>query len=217
MSLTLYLHPLSSFCHKPLIALYENAIAFEPHVVNLGDAGERAAFQKVWRLAKFPVLRDSARSRTIPESTTIIEYLDQQYPGPVKLIPSDPAQALQVRAADRFYDMHIHLPLQKVVGDLLRPADGHDPIGVGQSWDQIKTALSIANEQLANQQWAGADEFSMADCAAGPPLFFINIMMPLGHEFPAVSAYFERLKSRPSYARVLQEAQPYLAMFPGNP
>jgi glutathione S-transferase len=30
MSLKLYFHPLASFCHKALIALYENDIPFEP-------------------------------------------------------------------------------------------------------------------------------------------------------------------------------------------
>jgi glutathione S-transferase len=55
----------------------------------------------------------------------------------------------------------------------------------------------------------------MADCAAAPPLFFINRMTPLADEFPHVSAYLDRLMKRPSYARALAEAQPYLAMFPG--
>jgi glutathione S-transferase len=217
MSLTLYLHPLSSYCHKALIALYENAIPFEPHVVNLGDAAERAAFAKVWPFAKFPVLRDSTRSQTVPESTSIIEYLARYHPGAVKLVPDDPDQALQVRAIDRFYDLHIHVPMQKIVGDLLRPADGHDPIGVAQAREQLRTALTIADGDLRGRVWAAGDEFSMADCSAAPPLFFINIMMPLATDFPDVSAYFERLRARPSYARVLREAQPYLQYFPGNP
>jgi glutathione S-transferase len=217
MSLTLYLHPLSSYCHKALIALYENATPFEPHVVDLGSPAARAEFAKVWPFAKFPVLRDSTRTQTIPESTSIIEYLTRHYPGPLRLVPDDPDKALQVRAADRFYDLHVHLPMQKIVGDLLRPADAHDPIGVKQAREQLRTALHIANENLATRPWAAGDQFSMADCSAAPPLFFINIMMPLAGEFPHVGAYHERLKARPSYARVLQEAQPYLCYFPGHP
>src|SRR3954462_11522519 len=100
MALTLYLHPLSSYCHKVLIALYENAIAFTPEVVNLGDPQARAKFKKVWPLAKFPVLRDDSRNQTIPESTSIIEYLERHYPGPVRLLPRDEEAAAQVRAKD---------------------------------------------------------------------------------------------------------------------
>jgi glutathione S-transferase len=217
VSLTLYLHPLSSFCHKVLIALYESSIPFEPRVVDLGDPVSREAFRKLWPFAQFPVVADAARSQTIPESSVIIDYLALHYPGPVQLIPDDPEQALRVRAADRFYDLHLHEPMQKVVGDKLRPANGHDPIGVEHAWEQMRTALRIADGELANQRWAVGDQFSMADCAAGPPLFFTNIMLPLAREFPHVSAYLKRLTARPSYARVLEEAKPYLSMFPGNP
>jgi glutathione S-transferase len=215
MPLTVYLHPLSSFCHKVLIGLYENATPFVPQIVNLGDPVARAEFKKIWPFARFPVLRDEARGRTVPESTTIIEYLAQHYPGPAKLIPDDPQLAAQARAADRFYDLHLHVPMQKVVGDKLRPADRHDPLGVDQAREQMRTALRIANDEMAAQLWAVGDHFSMADCAAAPPLFFINLMMPLADEFPHLSAYLDRLMKRPSYARVLAEAQPYLAMFPG--
>jgi len=42
MPLTLYMHPLSSYCHKAMIALYENATPFAAVSVNLGDPDERA-------------------------------------------------------------------------------------------------------------------------------------------------------------------------------
>ncbi len=215
MALTLYMHPLSSYCHKVLIALYENAIAFTPEVVNLGDPVARDAFKKVWPPAKFPVLRDDGRDQTIPESTSIIEYLTQHIPGPVRLIPDDPQLAGQVRAADRFYDLHLHVPMQKIVADKLRPADGHDPIGVSEARDQLRTGLRIAEGDMRTRRWACGDLFSMADCSAAPPLFFINKMTPLAEEFPHMSAYLDRLTNRPSYARALVEAQPYLQFFPG--
>lgn len=37
MSLKLHFHPLSSFCWKALIALYENDTPFTPHLVDLGN------------------------------------------------------------------------------------------------------------------------------------------------------------------------------------
>ncbi len=84
MTLVLHMHPLSSFCWKALIALYENGTAFEPLIVNLGDETSRAAFKKIWRIGKFPVLRDEAKNVTVAESTIIIEYLDQYHPGPTR-------------------------------------------------------------------------------------------------------------------------------------
>src|SRR5580700_1947866 len=81
MALTLHYHPLSSFCWKALIALYENDTPFTPNLVNLGDPAERAALLKLWPVGKFPVLRDDTRDRTVPESSVIIDYLDRHYPG----------------------------------------------------------------------------------------------------------------------------------------
>jgi glutathione S-transferase len=213
MALTLYLHPLSSYCHKALIAFYENAVAFTPEVVNLGDPVSRDNFKKVWPMAKFPVLRDDTRNQVIPESTSIIEYLDRHYPGPVRLLPNnDDDLVAQVRATDRFYDLHVHYNMQEIVADKLRPADGHDPIGLKEAEDRLSTALEIAEAQLKNQKWACGDVFTLADCAAAPPLFFINKMFPLSKN---LKAYLDRLTQRPSYARALREAEPFMQYFPG--
>ena len=96
MSLTLYFHPLSSFCHKALIALYENHTPFTPKLVNLQDDGERTAFRALWPIGKFPVLRDGANDRIVPESSIIIEYLDRHYPGATRFLPEDADAARQV-------------------------------------------------------------------------------------------------------------------------
>src|SRR6476660_4246454 len=58
MSLTLYFHPLASYCWKALIALYENDTPFEPHIVNLADEASRTELFRIWPIGKFPVLRD---------------------------------------------------------------------------------------------------------------------------------------------------------------
>src|SRR5437764_1142385 len=133
MALVLYYHPLASFCWKALIALYENDIPFTPHLVDLGDPVARAAFLKVSPMGKFPVLRDDASGRTVHESTIIIEYLAQRFPGPTALLPADPDAALEVRFADRFFDHYIHVHMQKVVADRLRPAGHKDPFGVDEA------------------------------------------------------------------------------------
>jgi len=123
MSLELYFHPLASFCQKALIAFYENGTPFAPHIVDLGDAVSSAEFKKIWPIGKFPVLRDTAKDRTIPESSIIIEYVDLHYPGRTRLVPADAELAWQTRLRDRFYDFYVHEPMQKVVGDRLRPPE----------------------------------------------------------------------------------------------
>src|ERR1700754_3916557 len=97
MSLTMHLHPLASFCWKPLIALYENGTPFTPVIVDLMDEQSRTAFLKISPSGKMPALRDDARDRTVLESTIVIEYLAAYYPGPVALVPDDIDLALQIR------------------------------------------------------------------------------------------------------------------------
>ena len=214
MSLTLHFHPLSSFCWKVLMALYENDTPFTPNVVNLGDAAERAALLKLWPIGKFPVLRDDALDRTIPESSIIIEYLDNQYPGRTRFIPADAKAALQTQLRDRFYDLYVHLPMQKVVGDRLRPAGKRDPYGVDEARARIQSCYGMIDKEVADKNWAMGEAFTLADCAAAPALFYGNKVVPFGDNHKNVTAYFERLKARPSFARVLREAEPYFAMFP---
>jgi len=211
MALTLYMHPLSSYCHKALIALYENATPFTPHPVDLGNAEQAATFKAIWPIGKFPVLADG--ERIVPESTGIIEYLAVRHPGPVDLIPA--AIALDVRALDRFWDLHVHSHMQKIIGDRIRPADGKDPYGVAQARAALETALGLAERQMASRPWAAGDAFTMADCAAAPPLFYCDLAVaPLAPGYPNLAAYLDRLRERPSYARALAEAKPYLDFVP---
>lgn len=214
MTLTLYLHPLSSFCQKVLVAFYENGTPFEPRVVNLADEASSAELKKLWPIGKFPVLRDDTRDQTIPESSVIIEYLDRHYPGRTPLVPRDPDLALQTRLSDRFYDLHLHMPMQKVITDRLRPAGKNDAFGVEQAKSQIQTALGMIDREMVGRTWAVGDTFTMADCAAGPPLFFVNMVLPFGDTHRHAAAYLKRLSERASFARSLKEAEPFLAFVP---
>jgi glutathione S-transferase len=214
LSLTLHYHPLSSYCWKALIALYENGTPFTPHMVNLGDPDQRAALLGLWPIGKFPVLQDDARSEVVPESSIVIEYLDRHYPGVTRFIP-DGDLGLKTRLRDRFFDLHLHAHMQTIIGDRLRPAGAKDPHGVAEAESKLRIALDMIESGMADHQWwAMGDAFTLADCAAFPPLFYSNKVLPFAKTHPGASAYLGRLQARPSVARVLKEAEPYLHMFP---
>jgi glutathione S-transferase len=215
MTLKLYFHPLSSFCHKVLIALYENATTFEPEIVNFAEEASASAFKRVWPVGKIPVLRDETADRTVPESSIIIEYLDRHYPGATRFLPEDPDLARQTRMRDRFFDLYVHMPMQKIVTDKLRPEGGNDPVGVAEARTMLSTTLGMIDRDLAAKSWAMGDRFTLADCAAAPALYYINRIMPLAETHPHAAAYLDRLVNRPSYARALKEAEPYFKLFPG--
>ena len=214
MSLTLHFHPLASFCWKALIALYENDTPFTPKLVDLGNETERAALLKLWPIGKFPVLRDDIRDQTIPESSIVIEYLDRHYPGRTKFIPDAADHAWQSRLRERFYDLYVHLPMQKIMLDRLRPDGKQDPHGVGEARAQLRTSYGVIEAQMAAGGWAMGQAFGIADCAAFPALFYGNMAEPFGSDHGNLTAYLERLKVRPSVARVLKQAEPYFHMLP---
>jgi glutathione S-transferase len=218
--LTLYFHPLSSFCQKVLVGLYELAVPFAKRVIDLANADERAALVKVWLMGKFPVLRDEANDCTVPESSIILEYLDERHAraNGGRLVPTDPHRARDCRLWDRFYDLHVNVPMGKIVTDKLRPEGQRDAFGVEQARAQLETAYAIADDHMRerNGTWAAGDAFTMADCAAAPALFFAEKVAPFGERRPHLAAYAMRLRERPSVARVLGEMLPYWAMFPAR-
>jgi glutathione S-transferase len=213
MALRLYYHPLSSFCMKTLVALYENGVAFERQMVNFMDADENAAFKAMWPIRKFPVLRDEQANRLVPETSIIIEYIEQKFPGTVRLFPSDPDALREMRLRDRFFDLYVHMQMQKVITDRLRPEGSRDAFGVAEAREMLRTAYGMIDRDMADRTWAIGEAFTMADCAAAPALFYGEMAEPFG-EHRNLAAYLARLKARPSFARVLKEAEPYFKMVP---
>jgi glutathione S-transferase len=129
-------------------------------------------------------------------------------------MPTDQDAARRTRFADRFYDLYVHMPMQTIVGDRLRPADAKDPFGVAQARARLATAYGMIEQDMASRTWAAGETFTMADCAALPALFYAQKVLPLGGEHKTAAAYFDRLMQRPSVVRTIEEAKPYFSMFP---
>ena len=207
MALTLHQHPFASYCWKALIALYELDIAFEPRLV--GDAADRAELAELWPMGGIPVLVDDEAGIVLPESTAIIEYLDR---GHGRLIPAD---ALRPRLWDRIFDAHVMTPMQKIVADSLRREGAKDPFGVDEARATLDTAYGLVNARLGHVEWAGGDTFTVADCAGAPSLFYARVVHRWAeHGLPHLTRYYDALITRPSVARVVDEARPYRELFP---
>lgn len=214
MTLRLFYHPFSSFCQKATMALFERGVPFEGEIIDLGDTIHRARLEELWPIAKFPVLLDEESGETVAEASLIVEYADRFGSAP-PLVPIERDEALRVRLWDRLFDLYVDVPLQKIVADHMRPEGSSDPHGVGEAKALLARAYSAAEEELARTgaEWICGETLSMADCAAAPALFYANIVVPFGGQ-PQLSAYFDRLLARPSFARAVDEARPYRPLFP---
>lgn len=218
-TLTLHTHPFASFCWKPLIALYELELPFEPLQVDGVEGRERLA--ELWPMARIPLLVDAGAGATVFGSSAIVEHVDALAPGGGRLLPADDAAlARRARMWDRFVDDYVQVPMQAIVADGLRPADGRDPLGVEQARATLDTAYALLDDHLAATSadgggWLAGDRFTLADCAAIPALFYARVVHPWDERrLRALTRGYGALVRRPSAARVIEEARPYRELFP---
>lgn len=211
-SLALYGHPFSSYTQKVLIALDENHIAFEFRGIGPDTPEHTAEWLRRWPLRKFPLLLDGERQ--VVETSIIIEYLQLAHPGPVRLLPADSMAALEVRFMDRFFDLHVMNVVQLAVdaaltGDTVKRADG-----LKLAVEKLERAYAWLEGKLAGMSWATGADFTLADCAAAPALFYADWTHPISGSYPVLRAYRARLLARPSFARAIEQARPFRPLFP---
>lgn len=212
MKPTLYAHPFSSYCQKALMALYENDTDFELRRLEVGDTAAMDELRALWPLGKFPTLKDG--ETVVFEATAIIEHLAVHHPGPVRLIPDDPALAVEVRMMDRVFDNYVSNTQTKFVFDAIRPEAERDPYGVAEARRTLDAIYVWLDQRMRGRAWAVGDDFSLADCAAAPALFYADWTHPIPAKFEALKAYRARLLQRPSFARCVEDARPYRSLLP---
>jgi glutathione S-transferase len=212
MTLQLFGHPFSSYTQKALIALYENDTPFDFRKLSPDEPANSAEFARLWPLKRFPILVDEGQ--TILEATAVIEYLEACYPGAVPLIPQAARAAIEVRMMDRVFDNYVMNAQQKCVFDAIRAPEARDVQGVAEARAMLEAAYAWLDERMADREWAAGEAFSLADCAAGPALFYADWTHRIGEQFRHLTAYRRRLLARPSFARAIDEARPFRDFFP---
>lgn len=212
MPLALYGHPFSSYTQKVLIALYENGTPFEFRCIGPETPQHAEQWLRRWPLRKFPLLVDGERD--VAETSIIIEYLQLAHPGPVRLLPPDPMAALDVRFLDRFFDLHVMNWMQHAVNGALSGDPARRKEGLALAAEKLELAYAWLEGQMAGRTWAAGADFTLADCAAAPSLFYADWTHRISEAFPQLRGYRARLLARPSMARAVEEARPFRPLFP---
>ena len=206
----LYYNPISTYSQKVLIAMYEKGLDFDPEIVNLMDPDSRAKYREEYPLGKIPCLQQED-GHIIPESSIIIEYIDPM--AEPTLIKGDADETRRIRFKDRMFDLYLNDPVVTLLFQGMKPENEKDPERIEKAEFHIATMYSFMENEFGNQPYANGEEFLMSDCAAAPGLFYAEQVAPFA-EHENISAYWERLKSRPSIQRTHEEAAPILeAMF----
>jgi len=195
----LYEHPFALYCQKVLVALNELGVAYD--VLEEQRDFDRAELAKLWPPASIPVLRDG--DEVIGESSIIIEHV-----GGARLVPS-----LEARRWDRLCDQYISDAVQAIVLDTIEQR--FDERTVSRARGRLDMVYGMLETQLAQHEFLAGETFTIADCAAAPGLFYALAIHPWDEgERPQLTRYYRMLASRPSFARVIEDARPHRALFP---
>lgn len=211
MSLEFFGHPFSSYTQKVLIALWSDGTPFEYRILDPDHPENMAELERHWPFRLFPLLLDDGKP--IVETTCIIEHLQAHHPGPNRWIP-DGELGRKVRFLDRFFDIYVMTNMQKAGNDVLRPEGSRDPYGVAKARADLEIAYDWLESNLGDGPWAAGQDFTLADCAAAPSLFYADWLVEIGPERPLLAAYRARLLAHPVVARAVDEGRPYRRFFP---
>lgn len=212
MSITFYGHYFSSYCQKALIPFYEHELDFTFCEIDFQNDEIMQELGALWPIKKMPVIVD--QGRPVIESSIIVEYVDVRYHKDCRLMPQDSDRALDVRFMDRFFDNYVATPQIKLVIDAMCPEGERDPIGVAKAKKMLETSYAWLDDKMKNREWAIGGDFTLADCAAGPHLFYAHWSHAIDPGFANLHAYRARLMDRPSFARCIEDGRPFRKFFP---
>lgn len=195
----LYFSPISAYSHKALMAFYEKDIPFNPVEVDLTDSHVREEFRQVYRMGKVPCLK--VPEGLVPESSNIIEWLDQHYQVN-KLIPTKAEEARQVRYLDRIADQYISANAILLFFQSVKPEHLQDGERIATAKRQIETMYIEVEQRLKNRhnQWLVGEHLSMADISLAAGLVVSAGFVTLDG-YPRLQAYLQSWQQRQSFVK----------------
>lgn len=202
----LYNLNLSNFATKSRIVVFEKGAKIEIADIPGGNP-KSPEYLKVNPLGKIPSLE--ADGVLIAESEVINEYLEEKFPNP-PLLPKSPEARAQARFFTRLHDLYLDPPLRALFGHL-NPKNRDEKV-VNEKLSELQGRLDLLETMLAAPgNFAAGPEFTLADCALAPTMFFITNMLPgFGakpplESRPKLTAWWTKVQTRPSVNKALGE------------
>jgi len=207
----LYNTNLSNFATKSRIVLYDKGLHIEIVSPPGGDL-KSAEYLKINPLGKIPAL--DTDGMIVAESEVINEYLEDKFPEK-PLLPSSPEDRAVVRTFTRFHDLYLEPPLRALFGQM-NPKTRDEKLA-NEKLADLNGRLDYLEKMLSDKGFAAGPEFTLADCALAPTIFFaVNLMPAFGAKpafegRPKLHAWWNHVQTRPSVKKALGEQQEALA------
>lgn len=196
----LHFHPLSSYSRKVDIGIGLRGDPIERVTLNpfAGDLSS-PAFLAMSPFGKMPVLEGTPEG-AIPESTSILEFLEEQ--GPRVLLPV--GQERRCRRFDRLGDLYLLSPVGEFFWNKAPAVREKAVLTMGRAW-------ALWEQELADgRAFLCGDQITLADLSAAVAVHYASTE---GLEVPAaIAAYRERLEANPVLAASRDAALPFVEM-----
>ena len=186
---------------KTRIALLEKGLQWETTWVDLAKGEQKKPeYLAINPVGKVPALIDDVV--VVHDSTIINEYLEDKHPTP-PLLPRDPAARARARSFEDYADAYLAPSLFKILTNLRKPEAERDHEKIKEGEREVRDHFVFLDRELAGRQFF-AGTMSLGDVSFVPPLAnYERAGYKIGPEFPNLLAWWERMKTRPSFAASL--------------
>ena len=207
--LILYEIALSPFVQKVKIGLREKKVNFEARLALAEE--HRQAFENTSQRQEVPTLVDD--DIAIFDSTMILDYIEERFPEP-PLMPICPKERAEVRMLEETCDTQleaINFCLSEM--SAFPPKNREAALAViERGRAELKVLFALLEKKLGDANFFGGDSFNRSDICVLPHLNTARIMKN-GPDSANLSAWLERVNSRPSVQATLAEVREAMPIF----
>jgi len=185
---------------KVRIYIVEKGLDIPLHTIDLAIGDQRKeSYRAINPLGKVPVLKLNDGT-CLPESTAIMEYLEEVYPEP-SLIGNTYEKRAQVRALERFIDLNVLKTASTIVVHS-EPVFAHRTQFAElakQQRSELAAMLAILEGFIGQGPFAFGKEPTIADCTLCAAVRFMEAFeLKYSENYPCLRLWWEHFCTRPS-------------------
>jgi glutathione S-transferase len=203
IAMKLYSNPLSPFAARVRVAILAKGLSIE--VLDPPGGTKSDEYLSMNPMGRVPALVLD-NGTVIPESDTIVEYLEDAFPAK-SLRPASAEDKAKARLIARVAELYVIAPGSGLFGQM-NPAT-RDTAAVDAAFAAVDSGLTHLNVFLGDGPYAVGDTLTTADCCLAPILFYMGVFSQVFGRADLISkhmklgAYSAFLQNDPSVKTVL--------------
>lgn len=203
--ITIYGPSQSTYVRTARLACVEKGVSHTLEPVELGSE----AHAKLHPFKKIPAMRHG--DFALYETSAITRYVDATFPGPALQPAELKAKARMDQWVSAVSDYCYQAMIREIVIQrVVVPMRGGKPdeAMIKAAWPKVEHQVAVLDKAVAASPYLAGNALSLADLFLVPIVFYVKVQPeggPLLGRHKALSAWFERMASRPSFGATMPE------------